>query len=88
MCSAKPAKVSICRAKSFFWSALKPSHAGISFGRSVSLVSAGTTPSFFCRSKVSSRSLSQPWSNLPLYLAMHSFGAWCGACVAPVAKYM
>ena len=65
-----------------------PSHAGISFGRGVSLVSAGMTPSFFCRAKVSSRSLSQPPLNWPLYLAIHSFGTWCGACVAPVAKYM
>ena len=32
------------------------------------------TPSFFCRAKVSSRSLSQPSSNLPLYLSAQSFG--------------
>ena len=49
---------------------------------------AGTTPSSICRASVSSRSLSQPWSNWPLYFAMYSFGAWCGAWVAPVAKYM
>ena len=36
--------------------------------------SSGMTPSAFCRAKVSSRSLSQPWSNLPLYLSAHSFG--------------
>ena len=88
MCSAKPAKVSICRANSRFWSADSESHAGISAGRGVSFVPAGTTPSSICRASVSSRSLSQPWSNLPLYLAMYSLGAWCGACVAPVAKYM
>ena len=41
------------------------------------------TPSFFCRAKVSSRSLSQPASNLPLYLSAHSLGTWCGAWVAP-----
>ena len=55
------------------------------FGREL-VVSAGTTPSFFCRASVSSRSLSQPWSNWPLYLAIHSFGTWCGAWVAPGAK--
>jgi hypothetical protein len=27
-----------------------------------------------------------PWSNLPLYFAIQSFGTWCGACVAPGAK--
>ena len=27
-------------------------------------------------------------SNLPLYLSAHSFGAWCGAWVAPGQKYM
>ena len=57
-------------------------------GASVSSASAGMTPSFFCRANVSSRSLSQPWSNLPLYLSAHSLGTWCGACVAPGAKYM
>ena len=35
---------------------------------------AGMTPSSFCRANVSSRSLSQPWSNLPSYLSAHSFG--------------
>jgi hypothetical protein len=46
------------------------------------------TPSFFWRSNDSSRSLSQPWSNLPFYLSIHSLGTWCGAWVAPGAKYM
>ena len=55
------------------------SKAGISSGRSVSTASAGMTPSSFWRAKVSSRSLSQPWSNLPLYFSIHSFGTWCGA---------
>ena len=53
-----------------------------------SSVSAGITPSAFCRSMVSSRSRSQPWSNLPLYLSAHSVGTWWGAWVAPGAKYM
>ncbi len=43
---------------------------------------AGTIPSFFCRANVCSRSLSQPWSNLPLYLSAHSFGTWWGAWAA------
>ena len=47
---------------------------GISSGRGVSWVSSGTMPSFFWRASVSSRSLSQPSSNLPLYLSDHSFG--------------
>ena len=50
------------------------SQAGISGWRAVSWQSGGMTPSSFCRAKVSSRSLSQPWSNLPLYLSAHSFG--------------
>src|SRR5438094_754123 len=60
----------------------EPDHA--TFG--ARLVSGGTTPSCFCRASVASRTASQPWSNLPLYLAIHSFGTWCGAWVAPGAK--
>ena len=84
--SPKPAKTSIWRAKSFFSSALSLSQSLMASGLGASLVPAGTTPSAIWRASVSSRSLSQPWSNLPLYLAIHSFGAWCGACVAPGAK--
>ena len=62
------------------------SQAGISSGRAVSSASGGITPSSFCRASVCSRSASQPWSNLPLYLSDHSVGTWCGACVAPGAK--
>ena len=29
-------------------------------------------------------SVSQPWSNLPLYLSAHSFATWCGAWAQPV----
>src|SRR5262249_31410352 len=61
-------------------------HAGIPSGRVLSLVLGGTTPSLIWRASVSSRTLSQPWSNCPLYLSIHSFGAWCGACADPVAK--
>ena len=64
------------------------SQAGISAWRGVSTASAGMTPSSFWRSNVISRCLSQPWANLPLYLSIHSLGTWCGACVAPGAKYM
>ena len=64
------------------------SQAGISSGRSVSSASAGMTPSAFWRANVSLRSSSQPSSNAPLYLSDHSVGTWCGACVAPGAKYM
>ena len=71
-----------------FSSALSASQSLIASGFGASFVSAGTTPSFFCRSSVCSRSLSQPWSNWPLYLAFHSLGTWCGAWVAPGAKYM
>ena len=48
----------------------------------------GMTPIFFWRSKVSSRTLSQPWSNLPLYFSMKAFGACSGAWAAPSARYM
>ncbi len=61
------------------------SQAGISFGRGVSSASPGSTPSVFCRAKVSSRILSQPWSNFPLYLADQAAGTWWGAWVAPGA---
>ena len=49
------------------------SHAGNASFLGVSSASAGITPSAFCRAKVSSRSLSQPWSNLPLYLSAQAF---------------
>ena len=62
------------------------SHAVISSWRAVSSVSAGITPSSFCRAKVRSRWTSQPSSNCPAYLSAHSFGTWCGAWVAPGAK--
>src|SRR4029453_2867352 len=54
------------------------SQAGISPCRAVSFASAGTTPSSFCRSSISSRSASQPWSKGPLALSTHSFGSWGG----------
>ena len=64
------------------------SQAGISSWRGVSCASGGITPSSFWRANVRSRSASQPSSNWPAYLSAHSFGTWCGACVAPGAKYM
>ena len=63
------------------------SHAVISAWRAVSSVSAGMTPSSFWRANVRSRWTSQPSSNCPAYLSAHSLGTWCGACVAPGAKY-
>ncbi len=63
------------------------SHAGISACRGVSSASAGMTPSSFWRAKVRSRCTSHPSANLPAYLSAHSLGTWCGACVAPGAKY-
>jgi hypothetical protein len=64
------------------------SHPGITSCRRVNSASSGTTPSCFCLAKICSRSTSQPSSNLPLYFSDHSLGTWCGACVAPGAKYM
>ena len=37
---------------------------------------------------VLSRRTSQPVVELALVLSDHSLGTWCGACVAPEAKYM
>ena len=48
---------------------------------------SGITPSSFWRAKVRSRWTSQPSSNSPRYFSIHSGGTWCGACVAPGAKY-
>ena len=56
-------------------------------GLGASFVPAGTTPAAICRARVSSRILSQPWSNLPFHFWVHDCGTWCGACVAPGAKY-
>ena len=64
------------------------SQPGISSCRFVSSAFLGITPSFFCCLIVFSRCTSQPSSNLPLYLSDHTFGTWCGAWVAPGAKYM
>jgi arylsulfatase len=36
------------------------------------------TPAAFCRAKVSSRILSQPWSNWPLKRSIQALGAWWG----------
>ena len=82
--SWNPAYTSICRAYSVFSSSESESQAGSASGLGVSSASGGITPSVFCRSKVSSRSLSQPWSNLPRYFSLHSTATWCGACEHPV----
>ena len=64
------------------------SHAAIVGSRGVSFALAGIQPSSFCRLNVRSRSASQPWSNLPLYLSAHSLKMWCGPCEAPGAQYI
>ncbi len=84
--SANAANTSACRVNSRFSSAESVSQSLIAGGFGASLVPGGTTPSLICRASDSSRSLSQPWSNLPFHFAIHSFGTWCGACVAPGAK--
>ena len=56
------------------------------FGAGSEVGIGGTTPSSFCRAKVSSRSASQPWSNLPFHLLDPFRGDVVRACVAPGAK--
>ena len=51
--------------------------------RGVSFAFAGIQPSSFCRLKTRSRYLSQPSSNLPLYLSAHSLKMWCGPWAPP-----
>ena len=60
--------------------------AGIWLGRGVSTVFFGTMPRDFWRAKLSSRTLSQPASNLPLNLSIQALGACCGACAVPGAR--
>ncbi len=84
--SMKPAYTSICRRRTGLRASGISSQLGISAWRAVSCASWGMTPSAFWRAMVSSRSLSQPWSKLPLYLSAHSLGTWWGAWVAPGAK--
>ena len=83
----KPAKTSIMRAYSRFSSALSVSHAGhVGIVRATARCRAGRCPCSIWRWRTtSSRYLSQPMSNLPLYLSIHSLGTWCGAWPAPVA---
>ncbi len=47
--------------------------AGSVAGRGVSMALCGIQPIAFCFAKTHSRYLSQPSSNLPLYLSAHSF---------------
>ena len=72
--SPKAEYTSICRAKSFFSSALSLSQSLMPSGLLASFVPFGTTPSAIWRASVSSRSLSQPPSKRPLFFAIHSFG--------------
>jgi len=82
-----PAYTSIWRTSTDLRSSGTSSHASISAGLADSSVSGGITPSSFCLANVSSRIASQPWSNRPRYLSIHSWATWCGAWVAPGAKY-
>ena len=84
--STKAANTSAWRANRRFSSAESLSQSLIAGGLGASFVPGGTTPIAICRASVSSRSLSQPWSNLPFHLSIQAFGTWCGACVAPGAK--
>ena len=88
VCSRNPAYTSIWRASTGLSSSGMSSQAVISSWRRVSSASSGITPSSFWRAKMRSRWASHPSSNCPAYLSAHSFGTWCGACVAPGAKYM
>src|SRR3546814_10623171 len=48
------------------------SQAGSSAGRGVSTVDPGMMPAFFWRAKLSSRTLSHPWSKAPRKRLIHS----------------
>ncbi len=65
VCSRKAAYSSICLASTGFVPSGISDHAGMPSWRAVSSASGGTTPSRFCRAKVSSRTASHPWSNSP-----------------------
>jgi hypothetical protein len=69
-----------------FSSADSDAQSLIASGLGASFVPGGTIPNLIWRASVSSRMTSHPWSNLPFHRAIHSFGTWCGACVAPGAK--
>ena len=88
VCSPNAAKISICRANTWRSSGVSAFQSLMAAGFGASFVSGGTTPSFFCRASVSSRYWSQPPSKRPSYFLMYDSGTWCGACVAPGAKYM
>ena len=72
--STKAANTSAWCANRRFSSAESLSQSLIASGFGASFVPGGTMPSSICRARVSSRSLSQPWSNLPFQRAIHSFG--------------
>ncbi len=84
--STNAAKTSAWRANRRFSSADSLSQSLMASGLGASFVPGGTTPCWIWRASVSSRTLSQPWSNLPFHLSIQTFGTWCGACVAPGAK--
>ena len=84
----KPAKTSIRRRWNGFSASGIESQDAIDAGRGVSWAFCGIQPLALARAKTRSRYLSQPSSNLPLYLSAHSFMTWCGPCEAPGAQYM
>ena len=71
-----------------FWSADSESQAGISAGRAVSFVPGRHDAELDLPRERLLAQLVPALIELALVFAMYSFGAWCGACVAPVAKYM
>ena len=86
VCSPKPAKVSIWRASSFFWSGVGDPRRDF-FGRLVARRPAGIDAHFLLAGEGFFAERVPAVVELPLY-AIYSFGTWCGACGAPVAKYM
>ena len=87
-CSVNPANTSIRRRWNGFSASGIESHDAMVAGRGVSCAFCGIHPLALARANTRSRYLSQPSSNLPLYLSAHCAGTWCGPCDAPGAQYM
>ena len=64
------------------------SQAGISSGRAVSSASGGIDAQLLLAREGLLAQRVPALVERPLYLSAHSFGTWCGAWVAPGAKYM
>ena len=64
------------------------SHAGISAGRCGQLrVGRDDAELLLARERLLAQRVPAAGRSVPLYFADHSSGTWCGACVAPGAKY-